>query len=65
MYNSLEMHILFYSTKPTKSKKEKHGIYFPLVFNDVMGLGKSVKGVHKVDIIKALKSHVKEGHKVK
>uniref|UniRef100_A0A673YW95 Interferon-induced protein 44-like n=1 Tax=Salmo trutta TaxID=8032 RepID=A0A673YW95_SALTR len=47
-----------------KIEKGKHGIYYPIVFNDVMGLEESSgKGVHKDDIINALKGHVKEGHK--
>lgn len=64
-YNSLEMPhpILQYQTH--KIGKGKHGIYYPIVFNDVMGLQESSgKGVHKDDIINALKGHVKEGHKV-
>ncbi|KAM9472000.1 interferon-induced protein 44-like [Salvelinus alpinus] len=47
-----------------KIETGKHGIYYPIVFNDVMGLEESSgKGVHKDDIINALKGHVKEGHK--
>lgn len=65
VYNSLEMPhpILQYQTH--KIENGKHGIYYPIVFNDVMGLEESSgKGVHKDDIINALKGHVKEGHKV-
>nr|XP_023998582.1 interferon-induced protein 44-like [Salvelinus alpinus] len=54
--------ILQYQTH--KIETGKHGIYYPIVFNDVMGLEESSgKGVHKDDIINALKGHVKEGHK--
>uniref|UniRef100_A0A4W5LYL1 G domain-containing protein n=1 Tax=Hucho hucho TaxID=62062 RepID=A0A4W5LYL1_9TELE len=42
----------------------KTGLYYPFVFNDVMGFEKaSGKGVHGDDLSKALTGHVKENHK--
>ncbi|XP_029626624.1 interferon-induced protein 44-like [Salmo trutta] len=50
--------------KTHKIENRKTGSYYRFVFNDVMGFEKlSGKGVHEDDLIKALRGHVKEGHK--
>ncbi|CAB1342291.1 unnamed protein product [Coregonus sp. 'balchen'] len=55
---------LAFQYKTHKIENRKTGIYYPFVFNDVMGFEKqSGKGVNEDDLIKALTGHVKEGHK--
>ncbi|XP_014049565.2 interferon-induced protein 44 isoform X1 [Salmo salar] len=50
--------------KTHKIENRQTGLYYPFVFNDVMGFEKaSGKGVHGDDLSKALTGHVKENHK--
>lgn len=38
--------------------------YYPIIFNDIMGLEEDGSGVRAEDIKLVLSGHVKEGHKV-
>lgn len=59
------MNPLSFQYKTHKIENRQTGLYYPFVFNDVMGFEKaSGKGVHGDDLSKALTGHVKENHKV-
>ncbi|XP_037543088.1 interferon-induced protein 44-like [Nematolebias whitei] len=53
-----------YETHKFSKGRGSSKTFYPLVFNDIMGLEDGTNcGVHAQDIILALKGHIKEGHK--